>query len=216
MAEEKEVVEVAEKVETNVEQTPKETPEVVESVDKTLLGEEESSVEKVEEKVEEKVAVPEKYEFQVPEGMALDTVLVDKISPVFKDIGLSQDQAQKLVDAYAPYVKTQVEAQQQESLNFLETQKAEWKAETLKYLGGDSKEKLAQSAKFINKFTDSKEEAQQVREMLEVSGLGNYAPMVKMFIKAGKLVIEDNFVEPNKQNSGGEASIDEMYPSMKK
>lgn len=49
-------------------------------------------------------AVPESYTFTMPEGVALDTGLADSMSPLFREAGLSQAQAQKLVDAYAAHV----------------------------------------------------------------------------------------------------------------
>jgi hypothetical protein len=46
-------------------------------------------------------AAPEKYEaFTMPEGMTADPKMVEAFSPVFKDAGLSQAGAQKIVDAY--------------------------------------------------------------------------------------------------------------------
>ena len=47
---------------------------------------------------------PEKYEaWTVPEGYELDAGLVEEASPIFKDLGLTQDQSQRLVDFYAKH-----------------------------------------------------------------------------------------------------------------
>jgi len=56
-------------------------------------------------KTEAKPAVPEKYDFKAPaawseKGWELDTKLIETATPIFKELGLSQDQAQKLVDFY--------------------------------------------------------------------------------------------------------------------
>ena len=40
--------------------------------------------------------IPEKYEFNMPEGMEVDQSLADEALPVFKELGLSQEQADKL------------------------------------------------------------------------------------------------------------------------
>lgn len=48
--------------------------------------------------------VPEQYEFTVPEGMALDEKLVEKATPVLKELGLTNDQANKLVGVYAEHI----------------------------------------------------------------------------------------------------------------
>ena len=47
---------------------------------------------------------PEKYEaWSVPDGYELDQGLVDEASPIFKELGLSQEASQKLVDFYAKH-----------------------------------------------------------------------------------------------------------------
>lgn len=48
--------------------------------------------------------VPEAYEFTMPEGMELDQALLDKATPTFKELGLSNDQAAKLVAIYAEHL----------------------------------------------------------------------------------------------------------------
>jgi hypothetical protein len=50
-------------------------------------------------------AVPEAYEFSLPEGMTLDQGLLDKATPTFKELGLTNEQASKLVGIYAEHVK---------------------------------------------------------------------------------------------------------------
>jgi hypothetical protein len=49
-------------------------------------------------------AVPEKYsDWKLPEGYELDSKVTEEASPIFKELGLTQDQAQKLVDFYAKH-----------------------------------------------------------------------------------------------------------------
>ena len=46
-------------------------------------------------------AAPESYtDFSVPEGHTLDAAAIESATPLFRELGLSQDQAQKLVDFY--------------------------------------------------------------------------------------------------------------------
>ena len=54
-------------------------------------------------------AVPETYEFTLPEGMELDQGLLDKSTPIFKELNLTNEQAAKLVGIYAEHVKAQAE-----------------------------------------------------------------------------------------------------------
>lgn len=48
--------------------------------------------------------IPEAYEFSMPEGMELDQGAVDRFTPVFKEAGLTQEAASKLVAAYAEHL----------------------------------------------------------------------------------------------------------------
>ena len=49
-------------------------------------------------------SVPETYaEFKAPEGVTLDAALIAEVTPIFKELGLSQDAAQKLVEFQAKH-----------------------------------------------------------------------------------------------------------------
>ncbi len=47
---------------------------------------------------------PEKYEFKAPDGREYDAEVLNNFSEVAKDLNLSQDAAQKLLDKMAPIV----------------------------------------------------------------------------------------------------------------
>lgn len=188
-----------------------------EPTDKTLAGEAEGEAEAAEEAPKETV-VPEKYEVKVPEGMEIDAVLLEGISPVLKKHSITQEALQEIVDVYAPHIQKQVEekakAATQEALDFHNEQKESWKKESMKFLGAKSKEELSNVARFINTFSANKEEATQLREMMEISGLGNYLPLLKTMINAGKRLKPDSVVEPNKQSTIDTKDNKVLYPSM--
>src|SRR5262245_55633150 len=49
---------------------------------------------------------PEKYaDFKIPDGMAVDAKALEAFTPALRELNLTQDQAQKLVDVYATNVK---------------------------------------------------------------------------------------------------------------
>lgn len=150
--------------------------------------------------------VPEKYEFKVPEGMALDQALADKVSPIFKEMKLSQVAAQKLVDVYAGHLKDLSDTQAKEFDTFL----ADSKRETIKELGVDYKKELSFAAKVRNGLF-----SKETIELLNGSGLSNNVNLIKDFIKLGKLVSEDHFVKgspvPDKISDA-----DRMYPNQGK
>lgn len=150
--------------------------------------------------------VPEKYELKVPEGMTLDTALMEKMTPLFKEIGVTQEQAQKLADAYAPYVKAQVEATQKAAMDNFKAITDGWKTDTLKILGAEPDKAMAPAAKFLNTFGTP-----ALREMLEETGLGNNPELVQAFIKAGKAIGTDSFADANNQSTGADDGLIGIY-----
>jgi hypothetical protein len=73
--------------------------------------------------------VPEKYaEFKVPEGMELDKEMMNEATPLFKEIGLTQEKAQKIADLYGTKIVPMMMKRWQDAM---ETQKADWHAETI-------------------------------------------------------------------------------------
>lgn len=177
---------------------------------------EEKTAREAQEKVERESGnfVPDTYEFKIPEGMELDKGLVDTVTPIFKEAKITQAVAQKLVDAYAPYVKTQVETQQKAAIDGWKAQVKSWGEETKKeFSTGDFNKNVAPAARFISKFGG--EDAKAIRQLFKETGVGNHKLIVKMLVNAGKSLVEDSFVE-GKENKGGEGGVNlkALYPSM--
>ena len=72
--------------------------------EETKVGE--SKEEKTEEKKDEKPeGAPEKYELAVPEGLTLNEAGLEKVSGLFKELNLTNEQAQQLVNAEGEHIK---------------------------------------------------------------------------------------------------------------
>lgn len=68
---------------------------------------------------------PEAYtEFKAPEGYTLDTKTLEAATPIFKDLGLTQDQAQRLVDFHSKAMIDAAKAPAQE----YESTRTAWRA----------------------------------------------------------------------------------------
>lgn len=136
-------------------------------------------------KTDTKPNAPEKYEFKAPENTTLDDAVLGKLSEVAKELDLSQEAAQKLVDKVAPEMaKRQVEAFQK--LN--ETWVTEVKAD--KELGGDKlQENLAVAKKGLDAVGSP-----ALRALLEQTGLGNQPEVIRAFYKVGQFISQDRFV----------------------
>ena len=145
---------------------------------------------------EAKTQVPEKYELKAPEGSLIDGAYLDKIASFAKEQGLSQDQAQKLVER-----DHQAIAQHQAMVQ-------QWKADVLAdpELGGDNaKEKVELAHRAFKHFASEK-----FAQELEQSGYGNHPELVRAFYKVGKMMGEDKFVVPNAQN-GARRTMEEVF-----
>lgn len=148
---------------------------------------------------DKKPAAPEKYEFAAPEGQALDANALAVFEPIAKELGLTQEQAQKLVDIYPQIQQQQAEAWSKQIAEWGEQVKAD------KEIGGDkfnASVGLAQRA--LDQFGNP-----ELREYLNASGLGNHPALVRFCAKVGKSMAEDSMVMPS--NGGQRSAADVLY-----
>lgn len=149
---------------------------------------------------------PEKYEFQQPEGVELNDTALGAFSEFAKDANLSQDAAQALLGKLAP-------AMAQHQAAVLEQVRTEW-ATTAKtdteYGGAKLQENLAVAKRALDTFG-----TQELRTLLNDSGLGNHPEIIRAFFRAGKAISEDTFV-PGGTAPKGEGRRDHakaLYPN---
>jgi hypothetical protein len=150
--------------------------------------------------------VPDTYAFNVPDGMEIDQAFADSVSPVFKELGLSQEQADKLVSAYAE----RMGAQQQSVTDAYQKQLDEWTTELKsdQEVGGDAFEQNAGiAAKAIKQFGSD-----ELKALLDETGIGSNPAMFKFALAVGKTLGED---EPGSGDAANQPSTieDEMYPN---
>ena len=134
---------------------------------------------------EDKPVVPEKYEFKAPDGREFDGETIAAYSEVARELGLSQDAAQKLLDRMGPQMAQRQEAQIQAVRN-------EWtkSATSDKEFGGPAlAENLSVAKKALDAFGTP-----ELRDLLNTSGLGNHPEVIRLFYRAGKAISEDRFV----------------------
>jgi len=112
---------------------------------------------------------PEKYaDFKVPDGYELDKAVAEKISPMFKEMNLSQDQAQKLVDFYVAETK---ESQERPFKAYTDLRK-EWRDSVASGPLGD---KLSDVKVTVSRVIDSlpADVAKGFREAMDLTGAGD-------------------------------------------
>lgn len=150
--------------------------------------------------------VPEKYDIKPPEGMELDKEALEKVAPVFKKLGFSNEQAQGISDYYATMLKEQA-AKNEATLK-------EWREgqakETMKALGANAKAELGYVAKVKNMLSADTIEA------LNASGIGNVKSFIFDMAKIGRLFSEEKLVNDKRSSAGTTNAAEILYPSMQK
>jgi hypothetical protein len=129
---------------------------------------------------------PETYEaFAVPEGVTLDEAVIAEAVPVFKDLGLKQDQAQKLVDFWTARATAAEEANARALTDFNAKLIEQVKADP--ELGGAAlKQNLALASKAIERFGSP-----QLKTLLAETGFGNQPEVLRFLKKVGEIDAED-------------------------
>lgn len=147
---------------------------------------------------------PEAYEFKAPEGAELDKEAVAQFEPIARELNLSQEQAQKLVDLYGSKVMPQLMKQQADTW---QKQVADWgtAAKDDAEIGGDKFDgNLTRAKQAMDKFATP-----QLREFLETTGMGNHPELIRVFVKVGAAMSEDGLVTSNEK--GQRSAADVLY-----
>lgn len=128
---------------------------------------------------------PEKYEFTAPEGKEYDAEIIGSFSEIAKELNLTQEAAQKLLDSMAPKIA-------ERQMGQLEAIRSEWAqaSQIDKEFGGDKlNENLAVAKKALDQFGTP-----ELRALLNESGLGNNPEVIRFMYRAGKAISEDAYV----------------------
>lgn len=146
--------------------------------------------------------VPEdgKYTLTMPDGVELDGELADALGPEFKELGLTNAQANKLVGKYIETMQKRTEAHASSPEGawssaahqyFKENGTPDKWADTAKAdkdIGGDKWNTTVENAtRFTNAFGTP-----ALKDFLNKSGGGNHPELIRVFAKAGELIREDN------------------------
>jgi hypothetical protein len=206
--------EVLDSEEANVETTPTLTTEETSAEgantsaaeEKKEAGEAEKGKDTTGDKPEE---APETYDkFTLPDGMEMTDEQLSQATEVFKDLALSQEQAQKLVD-FETKLSSQKDASIQSAWDKVNQGWVE-ESKTDSEFGGDKltaslvTAKAARDAYGNDKFT----------EMLEITGVGNHPEMIRFLTKVGKDVSEDQILQGRKLGGMEKDAAKTLFPDM--
>ncbi len=178
------------------------------SPEEIKAAEEKAAEEKAaEEKKEKEGGAPEEYtDFTMPEGMEVDKAMLEAFSPVAKELNLSQENAQKLVDLQAKGVKDSVDAHVKEWTDAMGRWKDDTKAD--KEIGGEHFGQTQSNVTLALKAFGT----EKLEEILDVTGVGNHVELVRFFDKVGGLISNDKIDLGNTPSGDSRTQAEIMYP----
>lgn len=149
---------------------------------------------------------PEKYQpFKAPENSSLNTEVMTEFEGVAKELNLSQEGAQKLLDRLTPKIVAGQSAQIQ---SFVEKTGAEWAnaSKADKEIGGDNLEvNLGVAKKAMDAFGSP-----ELTKLLNDTRLGNHPEIIRAFVRIGKAISEDGHIIGTKpEGVSSSASLEE-------
>lgn len=136
------------------------------------------------------VVLPEKYTLPVAEGGKGIDGLSDALSPVFRELNLTQEQVNKIGEAYnkfgAEFTKAN-EAKEKADFDTWMSEQAKTNTDAIRKEWGtefDGNLKVAQRA--IGRFAPP-----ELKSLLDETGMGNHPAFLKAFLQIGKMIQED-------------------------
>lgn len=152
-----------------------------------------------------KQSAPEQYEeFKSPEGVTIDSQALEDFTEVARELNLSQDDAQKVIDKMAPAMA----ARNEEVMSQLREQ---WLSDTSsdKEFGGEKlNENLGMAKKALDTFGSP-----ELTQLLNETGLGNHPEVIRVFYRAGKAISEDGFVKGKGTEAREQDPAKRLFPN---
>lgn len=140
--------------------------------------------------------VNEKTEFSIPEGMKIDEKRMSSFKNIAKELGLTKEQAQKLVDMDAESIRNSDKA--------FNDMKASWKADTMKMLGENAEQKLGEAAAAFKRFGD-----EEFVKLMQDTGLENHPAVVRVFRSIGSKISVDKTVSATSDGVNSSMTLSE-------
>lgn len=158
-------------------------------------------------------AVPDKYEFKLPDGLELIPEVATEVNTLFKDLGLSAEGGQKLMDFYI--AKTQeAMAQPYEAYRQMV---AGWGRESadhpdLRGKIGPGQEINVRIGKLLDGLPDQKL-ATDFREHMDLTGAGNHHAFIRVLDYLASRLTEGTHVAGNGPSKAGQSAPNQAPPS---
>lgn len=168
------------------------------------------------------VGAPEAYsDFSIPEGHTLDAATLESATPIFRELGLSQDQAQKLVDFYSAKIG-EINSQNE---SFMEQMRTEWRNQLKedKDIGGKLDAVKVNVGRALDRMPEGIREP--FKEAMNLTGAGDHPAVIKAMNYFAELVNEGTPVRGDNPSPHGQSrtgvetrpsAATAMYPNLPK
>ena len=169
------------------------------------------------------VGAPEKYEpWAVPDGYELDPAVAAEANPLFKELGLTQANAQRLVDLYSKHSAATSEALSEMVRKQNETWQSEAKAHPdLRGKLDPGGPVLTTISRALDSLGDAKL-ASEFKTTMDFTGAGNHPAFIRTFYAMAKKLTEGTHVAGNGPSplgqrapgSGPPSAAKALYPNL--
>jgi hypothetical protein len=151
--------------------------------------------------------VPEVYDLKAPEESGLGEADIKAISDRARDLGLSQEQAQKLLDQEASARVAAVKAQQETWAKQVGDWESAVKAD--KDIGGDQFPATVKHCRLaVERFASP-----ALKQALNETGFGNHPELVRCFAAIGKAMAEDTPINGKPTSGPPKSPAEILYPN---
>lgn len=159
-------------------------------------------------------AVPEKYEFKLPDGVALDEKVMEAVTPIFKEAGLTQEVAQKLMDFHTAQIQAAAKAGTDAGAAEYTRTREGWRTELAAdpEIGGKLPEVKVAVGRALDALGDAKL-ATDFRAAMDLTGAGDNPAFVKAFYKFAQAFTEGKAVRGTGPSIAGQTPGPAPKPS---
>lgn len=193
------------------------TVKATESIDKKVEAKDGKSLLNQDDKKPELVGAPEKYEpFKAPDGFVITPEATEALNGLFKEAGVSQTSAQKLIDYIAPQLMEAVQA----PYNQFQQERQGWQKDVMEKYGT----RLPEVKTTVSRALDSLGNPKLVdafKAAMDYTGAGDNPAFIDVIYELGKRVSEGTHVKGNGPSKLGQTSTarpltaaQAMYPNL--
>jgi hypothetical protein len=154
--------------------------------------------------------VPDTYTFTAPEGKTLDTAAVEAATPIFKELGLTQPQADKLFELYGKLT----DGNSSRQLEAVNTMREEWRnaVKSDAEIGGKLDAVKAEIGKSLDLLPSGLRD--EFKAAMDLTGAGDHPAFVKAFYKLSQMVNEGKPVTGGGPSTHGQTAPGTGRPSL--